>query len=51
MTNLELAQNPNTSSETLDKLVNDEDWFVRSWVTKNPNTPEHVKFYLYFNHD
>ena len=50
MTYLELARNPNTSSETLEKLANDEDSMIRSWVTKNLNTPEHVKLYLYFNY-
>ena len=49
MTNLELAQNPNTSSQTLEKLANDKDGVVRYRVAQNPNTPEHVKIYLYFN--
>ena len=41
--------NSNTSSKTLEKLSNDEKWRVRDCVAQNPNTPEYLKFYLYFN--
>jgi hypothetical protein len=36
---LELAQNPNTSQETLQVLATDEYSSVRYWVAENPNTP------------
>ena len=32
------ARNPNTSSQTLEKLASDKDWFIRSCVAENPNT-------------
>jgi len=35
----EVAQNPNTPPETLERLANDEDYWVRYWVARNPNTP------------
>ena len=41
---LELAENPNTSPETLKVLATDEDSVVRYGVAKNPNTsPETLK--------
>ena len=36
---LDLAWNPNTPPETLDRLANDEDYGVRYGVAWNPNTP------------
>jgi hypothetical protein len=36
---LELAENSNTSTETLTSLARDEYWKVRYYVTQNPNTP------------
>jgi hypothetical protein len=39
MCNFILAQNPNTSTETLERLANDKSYYeVRRWVAKNPNT-------------
>jgi hypothetical protein len=35
----ELAQNPNTPTETLKVLATDEDYGFRCYVAKNPNTP------------
>ena len=37
---IELAENPNTSPESLKVLATDEDWTVRYWVAYNPNTPQ-----------
>jgi hypothetical protein len=34
----DLARNPNTPPETLDRLANDEDADVRYWVAWNPHT-------------
>ena len=42
MTNLELAQNPNTPQEVLASLATDEYSGVRYGVTRNPNTPQEV---------
>ena len=42
-TNLELSQNPNTSSETLVLLANDEDSYVSRMALENPNLPEEYK--------
>jgi hypothetical protein len=39
MTNLELAQNPNTPPETLVNLSRHKDWIVRWEVAINRNTP------------
>ena len=39
MSNYELAENSNTSPETLARLANDEDYEVRRNVAINPNTP------------
>jgi hypothetical protein len=39
MSNYELATNPNTPSEILERLANDNNWCVRSGVVRNPNTP------------
>ena len=39
MSNYELALNPNTPTETLDSLANEDNWIVRSHVAGNPNTP------------
>jgi 3-methyladenine DNA glycosylase AlkC len=38
MSNYDLAQNPNTPPETLERLVNDKDWEVRCHVANNSNT-------------
>jgi len=35
---LQLAQNPNTSTETLAVLATDKDYLVRFWVALNSNT-------------
>ena len=35
-----VAENPNTSTETLERLANDKYWTVRCWVAYNPNTPQ-----------
>jgi 3-methyladenine DNA glycosylase AlkC len=34
-----LARSFTTSTETLDRLANDNEWYVRRWVARNPNTP------------
>ena len=39
MSNLSLARNPNTPTETLASLATDEDPDVRCCVARNPNTP------------
>ena len=39
---LALAQNPNTSPESLQTLATDENSDVRYWVATNPNTPAEV---------
>ncbi len=46
MSNLDLAKNPNTSSETLERLANDDYYGIHVAVTKNPNTPQYIKDYL-----
>jgi hypothetical protein len=33
-----MARSPNTSPETLDRLANDEDNWIRCYVVENPNT-------------
>jgi len=38
MTNLELAQDPNTTLEILKTLATDDNWGVRCRVAQNPNT-------------
>ena len=38
MSNLKLAKNPNTTPETLERLADDENWWVRYRVAYNPNT-------------
>jgi len=40
MSNYDLATNPNTQPETLERLANDEDCYVRSRVAENINTPQ-----------
>jgi hypothetical protein len=42
MTNLELAENPNTPPETLELLATDENSNVRWRVTQNPNATEEI---------
>ena len=42
MCNYELALNPNTPTETLESLANEDNWIVRSHVANNPNTPPEV---------
>ena len=42
----EVANNPNTSPETLERLANDKDWRVRYYVARNPNTPQYIRTYL-----
>jgi hypothetical protein len=37
-----VANNPSTPPETLERLANDEDWYVRSYFAENPNTPSEV---------
>ena len=39
MSNFELATNPNTPTETLDRLSYDKDSWVRQGVAMNSNTP------------
>jgi hypothetical protein len=39
MSNYNLAGNPNTPPETLDRLANDKNYWVRRYVARNPNTP------------
>ena len=42
----ELAENPNTSSEILDKLSHDEEDYIRAAVASNPNTQIGAMFKL-----
>jgi hypothetical protein len=46
MSNYDLAINPNTQPEVLERLANDKYWHVRSGVARNPNTPQYIKDYL-----
>ena len=39
MNNIDLVEDPNTPSETLERLSYDESWRVRRGVADNPNTP------------
>ena len=39
---LKLADNKRTSKKVLTILYRDENWFVRSRVVENPNTPKEV---------
>ena len=39
MSNYKLATNPNTPPETLERLANDKNFWVRECVADNPNTP------------
>ena len=39
MSTFDLATNPNTSPEILERLANDEDYCVRCFVAFNRNTP------------
>jgi hypothetical protein len=39
MSNYDLARNPNTPPEALERLANDESSYVRRYVALNPNTP------------
>ena len=48
MNNLELAKNPKTDPEILDRLSYDESWNVRSWVANNPKTPPEALDRLYY---
>ena len=45
MNKIELAQDPNTSPEVLEKLATVENYWVRSNVKQNPNCPEYIKTY------
>jgi hypothetical protein len=42
MNKFELAKNPNTSADVLEKLAFDKDWLVRMCVACNPNTSPKV---------
>ena len=42
MTNLELAQDPNTKPEILKVLATDDDWNVRWGVAQHPNTTPEI---------
>ena len=42
MDNLEVAENPNTSVETLKDLATDEYCSVRRGVSRHPNTPVEI---------
>ena len=42
MNKIEIAQNPNTSPESLKTLATDDNYYVRFWVATNPNTPAEV---------
>ena len=39
LSNYDLARDPNTPATALEKLAEDEVFWVRYWVAKNPNTP------------
>jgi hypothetical protein len=41
-----VAQNPNTSVETLIRLIEDKDDSVHMWARSNKNTPEIVRTWL-----
>jgi hypothetical protein len=41
-----VARNLNTSPETLERLANDDYFWVRRLVVNNPNTPQYIKDYL-----
>ena len=41
MNNIELAKTT-TDISILEKLSDDEDWWVRNPVAENPNTPVHI---------
>lgn len=41
-----VGMNPNTSTETLEHLVNDENYYVRRYVEINPKTPQYIKQYI-----
>lgn len=41
-----VAYNRNTPPEALDRLANDDYFWVRRFVTRNPNTPQYVKDYI-----
>ena len=43
MSNRNLSWNPNTPSETLERLSYDEDYWVRWNVAENPNSPQYIK--------
>jgi hypothetical protein len=46
MSNFDLAGNPNTPPEALERLANDEDSEIRYEVANNINTPQYIKDYL-----